>query len=89
MALKVQQLENSLMELGTEMFRLKHQLADLQVAQSQMVKTMTGLKNILDEKGLITIDDFELAVGYQPGAERSDHAYERELALPPAKRELH
>ena len=86
MAAKINQLESTLMELGTEMFRLKHQMSDMQVQQTQFVKTINGLKGILDEKGVITAEDFELAVDVLDG--KSDR-HERELALPSGKKELH
>jgi len=61
MAERVKQLETTVLELGTEMFRLKHQVAALVDQNSNFQKAMKGLKSILDEKGIISIEDFELA----------------------------
>lgn len=59
---RLNQLESTLLELGTEMYRLRHQVNGLNDFQEKFVGTMKGLKQILDEKGLITVEDFEAAV---------------------------
>ena len=56
------QLEHSLLELGTEMFRLKHQVADLGDFRDRLLGTLNGLKRILDEKWVVSNDDFDAAV---------------------------
>ena len=89
MAAKIHQLENTLMELGTEMFRLKHQISDMQNLQTQFVRTLNGLKGVLDEKGVITSDDFDLAVDLTRLADKSDRGYEKEPAPLGTKKEYH
>lgn len=59
---KISKLENSLLELGTEMFRLKFMLRESHKLQNAFAKSMQGLKVILDEKGIINHDDFETTV---------------------------
>lgn len=59
---RMHQLENTVLELGTEMYKLRHQISSLSDFQEKFVGTMKGLKQILDEKGLITVEDFEAAV---------------------------
>ena len=59
---RLSQLEHSILELGTEMFRLKHQVTDLGDFKERLLGTLNGLKRILDEKGVISNDDFEAAV---------------------------
>ena len=89
MAAKIYQLESTIMELGTEMFRLKHQISDMQHMQAQFVKTINGLKGILDEKGVINAEDFDMAVDVNQMVEKADRGQEREAALPSPKKELH
>jgi hypothetical protein len=62
MQAKVDMLERAVMELGTELFNLKGSMAKAKESHSQFLATIKGLKQLLDEKGLITGDDFEAAV---------------------------
>ena len=56
---RLEQIEFTLMELGSEVFQLKHQLLDAQEKQEQLIQALKGFKSILDEKGLITAEEFE------------------------------
>ncbi len=58
---KVNQLENSLLELGTEMFRLKHRLLESHHQQEQILKGLQAFKELLHEKNLISEEEFECA----------------------------
>ena len=58
---RVDQLEYTVMELGTEVFRLKSQISDISSVQEKTAKTLKNLKDILDEKGVISEDDFAAA----------------------------
>ena len=59
---KVELLERTVLELGTELFNLKGMVAKTQESHEQFVTIIKGLKQLLDEKGLITRDDFDAAV---------------------------
>lgn len=59
---KINQLERTILELGTEIFRMKSQVSSLKSHHDNFVEIMSGLKNLLDEKGLINEDDFDNAV---------------------------
>lgn len=61
---KIDQLEYTVMELGTEIFRLKTQISEMTNVQESMSKTLTTLKDILDEKGVICEEDFDAASPY-------------------------
>ncbi len=61
MAGKIDQLEYTVMELGTEVFRLKSKVSEISANQEQFIRTLQNLKNIIEEKGIITEDDFEMA----------------------------
>ena len=56
---RLEQIEFTLMELGTEVFQLKHQLIDSQEKQDQLIQALKGFQAILDEKGILTIEEFE------------------------------
>ncbi len=62
MSNRVQQLEQSLLELGTEVYRLKHQLANIGELHDKFKETMKALRQVLDDKGVITTEDFDEAV---------------------------
>ena len=59
---KTAQLEHTVMELGAELFRLKTQIAQFQEHHERAAKTMKALRGLLDDKGVITTDDFDLAI---------------------------
>ena len=56
---KMRQLEQALLELGTEIMRLKGEIGDIRSHQDKFLEVINGLKLILDEKGLITTEEFE------------------------------
>ncbi len=80
---KLEMLERAVMELGTELFNLKGTMAKNQESHSQFLATVKGLKQILDEKGLITGEDFEAAVELGQAIEhfnsQAEHALSSEL----------
>jgi len=59
---RVEQLERTILELGTEIFKLRSHISDISKFEDRFLKTMRGLKIILDDKGLITSEDFETAL---------------------------
>ena len=59
---KLDLLERTILELGTELFNLKGMVGKTQESHEQLLTIMKGLKQLLDEKGLITRDDFDAAV---------------------------
>jgi regulator of replication initiation timing len=56
---KLDQLERTILELGAEIFRLKTELTEIKTSNSNFHLTLNGLKDILDDKGIIMSDDFE------------------------------
>lgn len=59
---KLELLERTVLELGAELFRIKTELSDVRQFHQQFVSTVKGLKELLDEKGMIHSEDFEAAV---------------------------
>jgi regulator of replication initiation timing len=59
---KIGNLELTLLELGAEVYRLKEKISNLVEAQNSQIKSLEGLKKILEEKGVISIDDIETSI---------------------------
>ena len=59
---KLDQLERTILELGAEIFRLKSELTDIKSSHTKFNTTIKGLKDILDDKGIIMSEDFEASV---------------------------
>ena len=62
MAKTLDKLEQAILDLGVEVFRLKSDLAQMKNGHERFMKVINGLRNVLDEKGLICTEDFETAV---------------------------
>jgi len=58
---RLAQLENTVLELGTELYRIRSTMTGLTELQEQFIQTLKGLQEILDDKGLIAREDFEAA----------------------------
>jgi hypothetical protein len=74
-------LEASVLELGTELYRLRAEFESIREFRDQFIGVMKGLKHILDEKGLINLEDFEAAVALGEVLEQfalQEDAYEYE-----------
>lgn len=59
---KLEMLERSVLELGSELYTLKGTIAKNHESHEQFLAIIMGLKALLDEKGLITREDFDAAV---------------------------
>ena len=62
MAKTLEKLEQTLLDIGVEVFRLKNDIAQMKSGHERFIKVINGLRNVLDEKGLICTEDFETAV---------------------------
>ncbi len=54
-------MEQSLVELGAEVFKLRHELAEMQDFHACVVGTLNGLRLLLEDRGAITLADLEAA----------------------------
>ena len=59
---RIYQLERTILELGTEVYRIKGDVGSLKNYHEKFIEIVDGLKKILDEKGLINTEDFDAAV---------------------------
>jgi len=59
MSAKVEHLERTILELGSELFRLKHRMDELDKTNESYNQVFTSLKKLLDDKGIISADDFD------------------------------
>ena len=61
MATAMSKLEQSLVELGAEVFKLRHEMAEMRDFQACVVETLNGLRLLLEDKGVITLADLDAA----------------------------
>ena len=59
---RVGQLEYTIMELGTELYRLKSEIQQMVNVQTKSLKTLKGLRDVLDERGVISKEDLDIEV---------------------------
>ena len=59
MSAKAEHLERTILELGSELFRLKHRMDGIEKTNESYNQIFTSLKKLLDDKGIISADDFE------------------------------
>jgi hypothetical protein len=80
---KLEMLERAVMELGGEVYSLKGTIEKSRTSHDNFLQIVKGLKQLLDEKGLITLEDFEAAVELGEAVERfsshAEHAAHHEL----------
>ncbi len=62
MSEKVDQLERTILELGSEIFRVKHRMDEVEKSNNTYKQVFLSLKLMLDEKGIISADDFDEAI---------------------------
>jgi regulator of replication initiation timing len=56
---KLDHLERTILELGAEIFQVKHRIDEVEKSNSQYQQIFSSLKKLLDEKGIISAEDFE------------------------------
>jgi hypothetical protein len=59
---KVDQLERTILELGSEIFRVKHRMDEVEKSNNTYKQVFLSLKLMLDDKGIISADDFDEAI---------------------------
>lgn len=57
---KINNLEQTIMELGTELYRLRSDISTLREQSDGYKSTLALIKKILDEKEIMTFEDFEV-----------------------------
>jgi hypothetical protein len=75
---RIGQLEYTIMELGTEIYRLKSEMQQMSNIQSKSLKTLKGLQNMLDERGVIAMEDFDIETDLQQLLDKLDKLNEME-----------
>ena len=80
---RIEMLERTVLELGAELFQMKSTIGKTEQSHEQFLALVKGLKRLLDDKGLITVDDFEAAVELGAAIEQfssqQEHAVHNEL----------
>lgn len=59
---KLDHLERTILELGAQVYRTKHQMDEITKINACYVEIFASLKRLLDERGIISSDDFEEAI---------------------------
>lgn len=59
---RMEQLEQTITDLGADIFVQKSQIANLRDEREQLVRLVKGVRCLLDNNGLISSDDFDAAV---------------------------
>lgn len=72
MSERMQKLEHTIMELGSEIYKLRHDLKESQKVHYKVLTTLRGIRSILDEKGIVTAEEFETAVDLQKILEQTE-----------------
>jgi hypothetical protein len=88
---KIELLERTVLEMGSELFQVKIALDRNQEVHEKFLAVLEGLKQLLDEKGIINIEDFESAVELGQAMEtfNSYHEAANEAALERIKKQNH
>lgn len=74
MSAKLDHLERTVLELGTEIYRIRHRMDLIDQDNSHYQQIFLSLRKILDEKGLIAIEDFDDAVALDRILARQSHS---------------
>ena len=59
MSQKIESLERAILELGSEVFRVKHRMDEVDKANHGYRQIFVSLKRLLDEQGIVSSEDFE------------------------------
>lgn len=61
MSASLTKLEKSLVELGAEVFKLRHEIAEMRDFHACVIETVSGLRLLLQDQGSITAADIDAA----------------------------
>ncbi len=62
MSIKLDHLERTVLEHGTEIYRVRHRMDLIEKENSYYQEVFICLRKMLDEKGMISLEDFDEAV---------------------------
>lgn len=83
---KLKLLEHALMTLSMQVSGLQSKLKESSSIKEDYLKTMEGLRNLLDEKGIVTKQDFDSEVELFQTLKEINTEAVTETDLPPQKR---
>ena len=81
MSNRIDQLEYTVMELGSQVFRLKQEVTNLNCSQDALVDIFKKLRAILDEKGVLEIEDFDLLTDFYQVLDQFNGGMEPEIDI--------
>lgn len=59
---KLDYLERTILELGSEIFQVKHRIEEVEKSNTHFKQVFISLKKLLDERGIISSEDFDEVV---------------------------
>lgn len=74
MSAKLDHLQRTVLELGTEIYRVKHRMDLVEQDNNHYQQIFISLRNLLDEKGIIVLEDFDDAVALDRILARQSHS---------------
>lgn len=74
MSAKLEHLERTVLELGTEIYRIKHRMDLIDQDNSLYQQIFLSLRKVLDEKGVIGLEEFDDAVALDRILARQSHS---------------
>lgn len=74
MSAKLDHLERTVLELGTEIYRIKHRMDLIDQDNNHYQQIFLSLRKILDEKGVIALEDFDEAVALDRILAKQSHS---------------
>ena len=80
-AQQMSKLEQSLVELGAEVFKLRHEMAEMQDFHACVIETLNSLRMLLQDKGAITVADLDAAAAAVGLLNQSHEPLEQQLEV--------
>jgi len=69
----IHRLESTILELGAEIYSLKHQIKETVSHNEKLVAGFKALQTLLDERGLVEEEEFALAVNMSEIDDKAAH----------------
>lgn len=85
-------LESLILNLGEEIFKVKHTLSSVTAQNSEFLSVINALKELLDEKGLMSKEEFDVIIQVQATEKNINDFYEinnSEELSPSLKKKIH
>ena len=79
MSSEVEKLEKSVIDLGAEVFKLRHEMAEMRDYHSHLAEIICELRSLLRDRGAITAADLDACVAGNKDASFGADSFEQQL----------